>query len=595
MRLLLVIALLISSLPISTPRRVQAAPVFKSGAATYTNPPHEDPTPTPSPTPSPDPVLEQAERDAKLAEELKKKAVSDQERAEAEAARLKALTQPFGAPANVSVPTGSVTTDAAGWVESQMLAQEAARQITFALTTSLCKDKIIPGDPSKSDEANGDEAKGDGAKGDTPKADPIKIKTLVVYSPNDLAGVELYGSIKGQLTRLKSDLAKKKDDAVKLLSATDPTVAPGTGTTDFDPTLTFAAPGIATGVIKSVAELLNLFRTDTSFTNQAITLSESTIVSQIVRNLNMRTDDPNDGCDGTVKVYFPALYPPRLLDTSENSDIINLLDEVLTAKVEAAGNVEKLDARIKQLKELGATFESRDKKKEEEEAKKTEKTKKDEEIKKKHCEKKNTPECRKLRKESKDLDEQITQLGKDIEKLDKSLELIKADPKKFKDWIEKLTDLRAKTQALITATDLISAKLNTPDDSTKLTALAQLLRAERLHKILSQPGSYTLHVEVKANGTTKVKKNLFVDAKVRHSAGADLTYQLIEGGGVIAQAQEMKCYIEYQSARDVQNMVSGTGNSRVICKFDDSPGQTAEQNIAKDGAKNSKPDKNPKP
>src|SRR6185295_20153400 len=101
MRLLLVIILLISSLPISTAPRVHAAHVVRSGVAAYANPPREDPTPTPSPTPTPDPVLEQAERDAKLAEELKKKAVSDQERAEAEAARLKALTQPLGAPSNI--------------------------------------------------------------------------------------------------------------------------------------------------------------------------------------------------------------------------------------------------------------------------------------------------------------------------------------------------------------------------------------------------------------------------------------------------------------------------------------------------------------
>jgi hypothetical protein len=491
--------------------------------------------------------MEQAEREAKLAEELKKKAVSDQERAEAEAARLKALTQPLGAPANISVPTGSVTTDAAGWVESQMLAQEAARQITIALTDSLCTGKITPGASATSAQT---------------------IKNLVIHSPNDLSGVELYGSIMAQLTRLKNDFEEKKDEAENALAVTDPT-ATGGGVVDFDPRLAFAAPGIATGVVKSVAELINLFRTDTSFTNQAITLSESTIVSQIVSNLNSRKKNGNN-CDTIVRVYYPALYAPNLLDTSpKSSALIMLLDEVMTLKVEAAGNVEKLDARIKKLTDLKAAFESRDKKKEEKEAKEKEKKDKDEEIAKKcnTTKKKKTPECEKLIKESKALGEAIAQLDKDIKKLDDDLKDVTADPKKFKDWIEKLTDLKAKTQALITATDLITAKLNTPDDSAKLTALAQLIRAERLHKVLSEAGSYTLRVEVKANGTTKVKKNLFVDAKVRHSAGADLIYQLIEGSGVIAQAQELKCYIEYRSARDVQNLVSGASTDTVTCKF----------------------------
>jgi hypothetical protein len=491
-------------------------------------------TPEATPTPTPDPVLEQAQREAKLADELKKKAVADKERAEAEAARLKALVQPLGTPANVTVPTGSVTTDAAGWVEAQMLAKEAAGQITRRLTQTLCNGTITPGEG---------------------QASAQKVKALVIHSPADLAGVELYGSIMGQLKKLQDELTKKNKEAEDFLKKTDPARVPGPGITDVDPTLAFAAPGIATGVIKSVAELLNLFRTDTSFSNQAITLNENIIVSHLVRNFNSGSVTGNN-CDSTIRVYHPALYAPRLLETSENSDLIKLLNDVETAKVEAAGNVEKLDARIKQLKELSAAFKSRE----------------DKEAERKNKKEKELPGCKKDENPAacrKKVLAEIKALDKEIKKLDADLKDVKADPNNFKDWIVKLTDLRAKTQGLVTATNLISTKLNTPDEATKLTALAQLLRAERLHKILSTPGSYTLHVEVKANGTTKVKKNLFVDAKVRHSAGADLTYQLIEGGGVIAQGDELKCYIEYQSARNVQDMVSGTGTKRVVCKFPD--------------------------
>jgi hypothetical protein len=548
MRLFLAITIIITSLPFSTPTR--AATTFA-----YTPPaiPTQTPTqtPTPNPTPTPDPVLEQAQRDAKLADELKKKAVADQERAEAEAARLKALVQPLGAPTNVTVPTGSVTTDAAGWVESQMLAKEAARQITRQLTLSLCTQPITPG------------AKLPAAK---------KVQTLVMHSPGNLAGVELYGSIMGQLKVLKGELDKKNEEAKTFLEQTDPTIAPGSGAADFDPTLAFAAPGIATGVIKSVAELLNLFRTDTSFSNQAITLNENTIVSHIVRSFNTGAATGSTNCTGPVRVYHPALYTPLLLESSEDSAIIKLLNEVETAKVEAVGNVEKLDARIKLLKDLTAAIKSRKDKTEELAGKQKEKGKKDEEVKAKGCNgrrRRGTPECQKLMADSKALAEEISKLEKDIQKLNADLTDVKADPAKFKEWVEKLTGLRAKTQSLVTATDLISAKLNKPDDTTTLTALSQLIRAERLHGILKADGSYTLHVEVKANGTTKVKKNIFVDAKVRHSAGADLTYQLIEGGGVIAQAQELKCYIEYRSARDVQDMVSGTGDKRVVCNFAD--------------------------
>jgi hypothetical protein len=68
----------------------------------------------------------------------------------------------------------------------------------------------------------------------------------------------------------------------------------------------FAAPGIATGLIKSVAELINLFRTDTTFTNKAITVSEDVVVSYVVEDLTNRgfTEDKGDGMTKVKKNLF---------------------------------------------------------------------------------------------------------------------------------------------------------------------------------------------------------------------------------------------------------------------------------------------------
>jgi hypothetical protein len=538
MRLLLAIFVLINSLPLPAPAR--AASVFTPAAGTPTNSPREDPTPEPSPTPTPDPVLEQAQREAKLAEELKKKAVSDKERAEAEAARLKTTVQPLGAPANVTVPTGSVTTDAAGWVESQMLAQEAARQISSDLSYFLCREPITPGNGRDQDKA--------------------QIKTLVIYNNSDLVGVELFGSVKGQLGILRDELDTKNLSAMQALVASDPKTGTGVFQTDGNtidsPLALFAAPGIATGLIKSAAELINLFRTDTTFTNKAITLSEDVVVSYIVEDLTNKgfagdkpTKEDFGRCPEPVRVYYPALYAPRLLQTSDTSPLIQLLNEDEKAKNLAASNVEKLEARVKALTKLSGMADDL--------KTKTEKDlpAKDKELAEAGCNRRqrNSDKCKKLRDER-------DKLVKAIDELKEGLDGVK-NIKEFKGWIEKLNDLKAKMQALVTATTLVTTKLNTPDENSKLTAVAQLLRAERLHAIMNDDGTYTLRVGVKANGTTKVKKNLFVDAKVRHSAGADLTYQLFDKEGVIAQANSLQCYIEYQSSRNVQNIVSGVRNN----------------------------------
>src|ERR1043166_2390060 len=184
-------------------------------------------TPTPTPTPTPDEVLEQAKREAEIAEQLKKKAQADKDRIEAENDKLKAEVQPVGA-ASVNIPTGSVTTDSAGWIESEMLAQEAAKKISARLRDSLCGQRI--------------------------RESVAPINKLVIYNNSDLAGVELYNTVIGQLVKLNNEFTAENKRADDLLKGTEPTATP-TPTPTPQAGLQFvgalAAPGIATGMIKS--------------------------------------------------------------------------------------------------------------------------------------------------------------------------------------------------------------------------------------------------------------------------------------------------------------------------------------------------------
>lgn len=529
---LLAVVVLFGSLPL-TPA-VYASHPAQPGAVSPQ--PQDSPTPVPTPAPTPDEVLEQAKRDAAIAEELKKKAVADQERAEAEAAKLKSETQPLGAP-SVTVPTGSVQTDAAGWVESQMLSHEAARQITQALTKNICTGDFMRGGIA--------EAPAGVAAGAAPTD---AINTLVVYNNSDLTGVEMYNSVYGQLEKLKLSFVDQNGKANGNLDKTDPETPPAAGPASL---LALAAvPGIATGVIKSVAELVNLFRTDTSFTNKSVQISEDMVISHVVKMLSA-----NNGADGrcasAIRVFYPSLFPAKL--TESKSDLVAILNDVEQLKNESVLLVERMDKRIEQLNKLAGQFDDRAKKTKEIGAKKAE-------FDKNKCKKhKNSALCKKLDGEIKALDEALV-------KLEAALANVQKNPAQFKGWVEQLADQKTKMQSLINSTTLLSAKLNTPDESTKLSALTQLFRAEKLSKILSDPQAFTLRVAVTANGTTKVKKNIFVDAKVRHSAGASLVYQLFNKDGALAQGSVMQCYIDYRSARDVQQLVSGADPGMVKCR-----------------------------
>jgi hypothetical protein len=182
----------------------------------------------------------------------------------------------------------------------------------------------------------------------------------------------------------------------------------------------------------------------------------------------------------------------------------------------------------------------------------------------KKCSKK--PVCKQLREQIAELEKAIPALNDAIAEIRDGLTQAFGDKvpivkynaeNNFKKWLGQLAEQKVRLQSLINSTNLLTAKLNTPDESAKLTAMAQLLRAEKLNKILSANEAYTLRVAVTANGTTKIKKNMFVDAKVRHSAGANLVYQLFNKHGAVVQGDVLQCYIDYRSAQEVRNIVSG--------------------------------------
>ena len=232
----------------------------------------EDPTPTPTP----DQELEDAKRRTALLLERQKQEQALQAEAEAQNAKLKAQLQPLG-PSTVSVPGGNVTTDQAGFVEVQMLAQAAARNLATRLGKELCGKTVVVAVPN--------------AKGD-PTPTTVNVATLVVYSSSDIAALAVYRPMMDQLKQLERDFTERENDASQTLTDTDPAVAGASPGKDFAPLL--AAPA-ATLMIKSVAELVNLFRSDTQFQNKTVAITDDMVMSYVIEALNGSiTDAPTE-------------------------------------------------------------------------------------------------------------------------------------------------------------------------------------------------------------------------------------------------------------------------------------------------------------
>lgn len=251
-----------------------------------------------------DPELVAAEREAALAKARK-------EKAEAELATTKAQLTPLTDQSKITSPSGDVTstTDQAGFVETQMLAQEAAREIAGQLKTRLIK---------------------------------AKVKTLIIYNNIEIASLSALAAVLEQLEQLAREFDEQEANTDQVLA--DATLIMEESAAAVPPAFAelvsslILVPSIATGVVKSVAELVNLFRTTTEFKRQAVTVTEDMIVSYLVNKF---------GED--VTVYYPAFFPPNVIDTSGTPGFAAALKKLDENRLAAQSRIAELESMATNL------------------------------------------------------------------------------------------------------------------------------------------------------------------------------------------------------------------------------------------------------
>lgn len=246
-----------------------------------------------------DPALVAAELEAALAKARKDKA-------EAELAERKAELSPLTDQSKITAPSGDVTatTDQAGFVETQMLAQEAARAIARRL-----KDRLTN----------------------------TRVKTLIIYNSTEMASVSALAAALKQLEQLASEFVEQESNSRQVLKDAKSIIDESAGAMEPEAVAELATalmlgPSIATGVVKSVAELVNLFRTTTEFKRQTVTVTEDMIVSSLVNQL-----------DGKVAVYYPALFPPNVINQSDSPGFAGALKELNENRLGAQTRIKELE------------------------------------------------------------------------------------------------------------------------------------------------------------------------------------------------------------------------------------------------------------
>lgn len=428
----------------------------------------ETPSATPAASPTPDVELERLKREAQLAAQKKAKAEAERDAAAADLAAAKnRLGIGEASPkASASPPAGNVTA-AEKLIETQVLAEAAAREASLNLANKMC----ISG---------------------------IANSTLVINNGMNRTAVEAYRGIVAQVSAINSAYKDYIDEAKLVLKPEEPTEA----TKGIAPSLILPS---VTETVKSVADLINLFRTETEFkTVDVSAVNEQMIVTFLAGEL-LAAGKAN--CK-VAAIYYPSVYSPTTSAKLPDSPLLKQFNQLRNYQVQGDAQVALLKAKIdeesKAIKDLDAVIA--------------------------------------------DLEEKVKKEPKLKDDLD--LNIKKRQLLKIKNV--RMAEAQANLEAFKTSTADIVKMLTDVNDTTKLPVIAEFLKAERLVTILDQSNAYALDLTVSSAGMLRIRKNIFFNAKTAHSGGVSISARLFNNEGKLVFGGVQDYYIDFTGSKQIR-------------------------------------------
>jgi hypothetical protein len=431
----------------------------------------DEPSPTPSPTPTPDVELEKAKRDAELAEERKKKEEHERDSAKAQRDAAKArlgLGDEDAKPA-ATPPSGNVTGDTGNLIETQILAGAAAREASVKLATQICKAGL-------------------------------PVTKLIINNGMNGTSVQNYRSVVAQVSALHDAYQEYITDA---RNAFDLPEDPDKASKAIPPAL--IAPAVSQ-TVKSVADVINLFRTETNFKNVTITAVNDEMMVTLLADALLSTASRKAGCS-IGGIYYPSNYSPNITVSAKSpllQAFIQLRADQAQGDAEVAKNKAKAEELTKVLKDLDAQL----------------------------------AELEKQVTANSDLRDKLN-----FERVKRALIAVK---------IERLKLSVSNLEAFKTSTASIINMFSEVNNTTKQTLLTEFLQAERLATILDESGAYVLDLTVTAAGMLRIRRNLFFNAKTAHTGGVTVSVRLYDNGGLMVFGRVQEFYIDFTDPKTIR-------------------------------------------
>jgi hypothetical protein len=377
----------------------------------------------------------------------KEQAETDKAIAEANKAAIQAKKDQFKGP-EVTAPTGKITSDGQ-FIENKILAQKALKANLSAMVNTMKKDKLF-----------------------STKA------TFVIYNATDIPAMELYATLTDQLKAMERAYKKANQNAKTIIDKEN-------NSTKIDGQVTLDVGGIqlagyaASGLIKTAADLVSLFKTTTDYKNFDIVIDEAGLVASL--NETAKAESAN------WKFFQPSVFPINTVtNKSSASPFINSMNDVQKEKNVAENNIKSLEKIIETKTKVLST-------------------------------------------------------EKDPAK--------KASIQKY---IDEITPIANELKTFNNSLSQLQTLLSTADSSTKITAQAAIMRAERLITKLREENTYVMNISASAKGSNKVSENLWRNARIEHSGGAELKCLIYGPDGEIVFSFSHFEYVPYQSPSQIR-------------------------------------------
>jgi hypothetical protein len=319
--------------------------------------------------------------------------------------------------------------------------------------------------------------------------------------------------------------------------------------------------------LRAFADLLALARTDTEIKGKSVSVEENAIVAETFRALRNRFGT-------SLNLYYPKAVSPELnLENCQQGNDRTFCSPILSSLASLYAKKEEADKKIiAEMHDVTSGFERATVQKNTalEDLKVLTKQISDiktERLKAELAKPWTSVQIRKFERFVKELEAQKNEALSQKSDAEAQLESIG----KKKNLLEMLQTLNQRAGEM-------AAQLAAPDEKTGHSELADFLRAENIDKTMGE-GSYWLEVKsISAGGNNRTRKNLFryfSGAKLDHSGGIIMAWNLYDRNGVSVDSNKDSSYGGYQTPKQIVN----AGNREAVSDQT----QSQSQSVAKSG------------